>query len=184
MKQRKRIYYSAEQRSEIWDRWRRGESMSSIGRRFDRESSSVFSVLSPSGGIRPAERRRSARGAEPGRARGGLQRPGRGAFAPGDRRPARPGAIDDQPGSRTERWAGRVSGDAVRSGGMVPCVAPQALQAGLPSGLAPNSIGEAAPQLVARADRGLDGAQLRGPSSTRCHTRRFTRACISRRAAC
>ncbi len=61
MKQRKRIYYSAAQRAEIWDRWRRGESMSSIGRRFDRESSSVFSVLSPSGGIRPAERRRSAR---------------------------------------------------------------------------------------------------------------------------
>ena len=61
MRQRKRIYYSAAQCAEIWDRWRRGESMSSIGRRFDRESSSVFSVLSPSGGIRPAERRRSAR---------------------------------------------------------------------------------------------------------------------------
>jgi len=61
MKQRKRIYHSAAQRAEIWDRWRRGESMSSIGRRFDRESSSVFSVLSPSGGIRPAERRRSPR---------------------------------------------------------------------------------------------------------------------------
>jgi IS30 family transposase len=61
MKQRKRIYYSAAQRAEIWDRWRRGESMSSIGRRFDRESSSVFSVLSPSGGIRPPERRRPLR---------------------------------------------------------------------------------------------------------------------------
>jgi IS30 family transposase len=35
--------------------------MSSIGRRFDRESSSIFSVLSPTGGIRPAERKRSAR---------------------------------------------------------------------------------------------------------------------------
>jgi len=31
MEQRKRIYYSAEQRTEIWDRWRRGESMSSSG---------------------------------------------------------------------------------------------------------------------------------------------------------
>ena len=61
MKQRKRIYYSAEQRAEIWDRRRRGESMSSIGRRFARESSSVFSVLSPTGGIRPVERRRAAR---------------------------------------------------------------------------------------------------------------------------
>ena len=58
MKHRRRIYYSAAQRAEIWDRWQRGESMSSIGRRFDRESSSVFSVISPTGGIRPAERTR------------------------------------------------------------------------------------------------------------------------------
>ena len=61
MKQRRRIYYSAAQRAEIWDRWKAGESMSSIGRRFDRESSSVFSVLSPTGGIRPADRRRASR---------------------------------------------------------------------------------------------------------------------------
>lgn len=61
MKQRQRIYYTAAQRAEIWDRWQRGESMSSIGRRFERESSSIFSVLSPSGGIRPAERKRSGR---------------------------------------------------------------------------------------------------------------------------
>lgn len=60
MKYRRRIYYSAEQRAEIWDRWQRGESMSSIGRRFDRESSSVFSVISPTGGIRPADRKRSS----------------------------------------------------------------------------------------------------------------------------
>src|SRR5712672_1887332 len=58
MKQRRRIYYSSAQRSEIWDRWQAGESMSSIGRRFDRESSSVFSVISPTGGIRPPVRRR------------------------------------------------------------------------------------------------------------------------------
>jgi IS30 family transposase len=59
MKQRRRIYYSAAQRSEIWDRWQAGEPMSAIGRRFDRESSSVFSVISPTGGIRPPDRRRS-----------------------------------------------------------------------------------------------------------------------------
>ena len=33
--------------------------MSSIGRAFDRQSSSVFSVISPTGGIRPLDRRRS-----------------------------------------------------------------------------------------------------------------------------
>lgn len=59
MKQRRRICYSAAQRAEIWDRWQRGESMRSIGRGFARESSSIFSVLSPSGGIRPADRKRS-----------------------------------------------------------------------------------------------------------------------------
>jgi IS30 family transposase len=59
MKQRRRIYFSASQRAEIWDRWQAGESMKSIGRRFDRGSSSVFSVISPAGGIRPAERRRA-----------------------------------------------------------------------------------------------------------------------------
>ncbi len=58
MRYRRRIYYSAAQRAEIWDRWQRGESMSSIGRRFDRQSSSVFSVISPTGGIRPADRAR------------------------------------------------------------------------------------------------------------------------------
>jgi DNA-binding CsgD family transcriptional regulator len=58
MKYRTRIYYSAEQRAEIWDRWQRGESMRSIGRVFDRQSSSVFSVISPTGGIRPPERKR------------------------------------------------------------------------------------------------------------------------------
>ena len=58
MKYRRRIYYSAAQRAEIWDRWQRGESMNSIGRVFDRQSSSVFSVISPTGGIRPPNRKR------------------------------------------------------------------------------------------------------------------------------
>ncbi len=58
MKYRRRIYYSAEQRADIWDRWQRGESMRSIGRIFDHQSSSVFSVISPTGGIRPPDRMR------------------------------------------------------------------------------------------------------------------------------
>jgi len=59
MAYRTRIKYTTEQKNEIWDRWQRGESQSSIGRLFDRESSSIFSLLSPSGGIRPAPRTRS-----------------------------------------------------------------------------------------------------------------------------
>ena len=56
---RRRIYFSEKQKAEIWDRWQRGESMSSIGRRFDRNSSSIYPLLARTGGIRPLERRRS-----------------------------------------------------------------------------------------------------------------------------
>lgn len=56
---RRRIYFTQAQKTEIWGRWRRGESLKSIGRLFDRGSSSIYSVLSPTGGIRPAERTRS-----------------------------------------------------------------------------------------------------------------------------
>ena len=57
VKQRRRIHYSAARRSEIAGRLARQRS--SIGRRFDRASSSVFSVISPTGGIRPPVRYRA-----------------------------------------------------------------------------------------------------------------------------
>jgi len=56
---RRRIYFTDGQKAEIWDRWQRGESMSSIGRLFDRNSSSIYPLLSRTGGIRPPARRRS-----------------------------------------------------------------------------------------------------------------------------
>lgn len=56
---RTRIKYTAEQKTEMWDRWQRGESLNSIGRAFDRPSSSIFGQLAPSGGIRPSPRQRS-----------------------------------------------------------------------------------------------------------------------------
>jgi IS30 family transposase len=59
MAYRSRIKYTDEQKTEIWDRWKRGESLKEIGRAFDRGSSSIYGQLSPTGGIRPAPRRRS-----------------------------------------------------------------------------------------------------------------------------
>ena len=59
MKQRARIYYSAEQRNLMWDRWQKGDSMHAIARLFDRGHSSVQGILSQTGGVRPAPRRRS-----------------------------------------------------------------------------------------------------------------------------
>jgi len=43
----------------MWDRWQQGESLTSIGRAFDRPSSSIFGQLAPTGGIRPPQRIRS-----------------------------------------------------------------------------------------------------------------------------
>jgi transposase, IS30 family len=59
MKYRQRTFYTDAQKSEMWDRWQRGESLSSIGRGFNRASSSIYPHLARTGGIRPAKRVRS-----------------------------------------------------------------------------------------------------------------------------
>ena len=59
MKQRTRIYYSEEQKSQMWDRWQKGESLHSIAQLFDRYHSSIARILSVHGGIRPRKRKRS-----------------------------------------------------------------------------------------------------------------------------
>ena len=51
--------FSAAERSELWDRWQRGESLRSIGRVFGKPSSSIYFQLAPHGGIRPTPRHRS-----------------------------------------------------------------------------------------------------------------------------
>ena len=59
MKQRRRIYYNEEQKALMWDRWQKGDSMHAIAGLFDRGHSSVQGILSETGGIRPAQRKRS-----------------------------------------------------------------------------------------------------------------------------
>jgi len=61
MERRPRIYYSDAQKALMWERWRRGESLHQIAALFDRHHSSVRAVLSESGGIQPAPRRRAER---------------------------------------------------------------------------------------------------------------------------
>ena len=59
MKQRPRIYYTASQKAVMWERWRKGESLQQIAQLFDRNHSSIQRILAETGGIRPAQRRRS-----------------------------------------------------------------------------------------------------------------------------
>src|SRR5882762_9220123 len=50
--------FTATEKTELWDRWRRGESLKAIGRAFGKQSSSIYFLVAPHGGIRPAQRRR------------------------------------------------------------------------------------------------------------------------------
>jgi IS30 family transposase len=59
MAQRYRRGLSAAQKTELWDRWQGRESLKAIGRAFGKPSSSIYCLVSPHGGIRPAQRRRS-----------------------------------------------------------------------------------------------------------------------------
>jgi len=59
MDRRFRRGFTAAEKTELWDRWQRGESLKAIGRAFGKPSSSIYFQVAPHGGIRPAPRHRS-----------------------------------------------------------------------------------------------------------------------------
>jgi IS30 family transposase len=59
MARRFRRGFTPAEKTELWDRWQRGESLKAIGRAFGKPSSSIYAHVSPRGGIRPDLRRRS-----------------------------------------------------------------------------------------------------------------------------
>ena len=61
MRQGRRFGLSAEQKADIWRRWKLGESLHEIGRAFDKDHGSIQFLLVKHGGIAPAVRRRSER---------------------------------------------------------------------------------------------------------------------------
>ena len=61
MKRRKPIYYTAEQRALMWDRYQQGDSLADIARLFNRHHPSIERIIAETGGIRPPVRKRSSR---------------------------------------------------------------------------------------------------------------------------
>jgi IS30 family transposase len=59
MAQKGRPGMSDAQKSEVWSRWRKGESFSEIGRAVGKAPGSIYGVLKLYGGITPAQRKRS-----------------------------------------------------------------------------------------------------------------------------
>ena len=59
MKRRPKIFYTEAGKALMWDRWQKGDSMNEIARGLGRYHSSVQRILTLSGGVRPAPRKRS-----------------------------------------------------------------------------------------------------------------------------
>ncbi len=59
MKYSKRRYFTQSDKTLMWDRWQKGESLNSIARLLGTSHSAISGVLSKTGGIRPPERQRS-----------------------------------------------------------------------------------------------------------------------------
>ena len=51
--------FTAAEKTELWDRWQRGELLKAIGRSFGKPSSSIYFQLAPHGRFRPLPRQRS-----------------------------------------------------------------------------------------------------------------------------
>src|ERR1700676_2747728 len=177
----RRIYYSAAQRSEIWDRWQAGEPMSAIGRRFDRETSSVFSVISPTGGIRPPDRRRSEQTLS-------LSEREEISRWLSMRRSLRSIA------THLGRSASTISREVHRNGGSDCYRAARSDQAAWDRARRPKLCKLACRPFLRRPGCGGNGhrskspagssAHIRGSLESRCHTRRSIGACSFKRGAC
>jgi hypothetical protein len=55
----RRVKLSANQRIDMWSRWKAGQSLHEIGRAFGKNHVSIHFMLSQHGGIAPTVRRRS-----------------------------------------------------------------------------------------------------------------------------
>ena len=56
-----RVGFTAAQSAELWERWKKGDRLSAIGRVLGKGRTSIWEHIKPSGGIRPPARRRQAR---------------------------------------------------------------------------------------------------------------------------
>ena len=183
MKYPTRIYYTAADKSLMWDRWEKGESLSSIGRHFGRSHSSIQNILSQTGGIRPPQRTRSGR-----------------SLTLAEREGISRGTVAGQSLRSIAATLGRapstVSREINRNGGRRRYRAIKADQSAWDRAHRPKACKLVQnPALARKVERKLE--QLWAPEqiagwlkrtypnnvSCRCHTRRSTKACSSKPAA-
>ncbi|MFT6887181.1 MAG: hypothetical protein ACI87T_003186 [Planctomycetota bacterium] len=162
MAYRRRIFFTDKQKSEIWNLWLRGESMSSIGRGFERASSSIYPLLARTGGIRPPDRTRSRLALTLGErkeiSRCLIAKHSLRSIARALRRSASTISREVRRGRRHPA----VSCSACRRRRLGPRASPQALQAGRECLSLPRDIGKADPKKISATNCRLAHSRASG----------------------
>ncbi len=120
---------SVAEKAEVWRRWKRGESVSDIGRALGRFRKSVHRVVAAHGGVPPRGRTRS-RCALTGAEREEISRGLANDCSSANRRPAWASPVDRQPGGTTAWGPDALSGSGGRRPGVGSSSAPQAVPVG------------------------------------------------------
>ena len=97
MVQRFRRGFSAAEKTELWDRWQKGESLKAIGRAFGKSSSSIYYQVAPHGGDSSGSAASLAVGIDARGARGDIQGHSEPSIGPIDGPTAGPLALDGEP---------------------------------------------------------------------------------------
>ena len=97
MWQRYRRGFSAAEKTELWDRWQRGESLKAIGRAFGKPSSSIYCQVAPHGGDSSCATASLVVGIDTVGARGDIQRPCGASIDAIDGKVAGPLGLDGKP---------------------------------------------------------------------------------------
>jgi hypothetical protein len=121
---------STAERAEVWRRWKRGESVSDIGRALGRLRKSVHRVVAAHGGVPPTSAHASTVRADTGRARRDLTRAGQRLLVAAHRLPAWAGRVDREPRGATAWGPDALPG----SGGRCPCMGPSSAPQAVPVG--------------------------------------------------
>src|SRR5438874_4281351 len=91
--------FTAAEKTELWDRWQRGESLKAIGRAFGKPSSSIYFQVSPIRWDSSSSSASLAIGADAQGTRGDIERHCGPSIGPRDGWVAGPLALDGEPGN-------------------------------------------------------------------------------------
>ena len=160
-----RIWFTSAQKAELWERWKQGQSISSISRALDRRNKTgVQRIVSLHGGIAPSARRRAASAlglAEREEISRGIAA---GLAIRAIARSLGRSPIDSMSRDLAQWWCANLSCDPGRQACLGASAAPEAVSPGMLWTATMAGGAKAGAAVVAGADSGLAEARVPGRS--------------------